>query len=202
MEKFDPANDFPLRLLQLYDLRPQRVLEIGAANGYRVAAIAAATGARAVAVEPSTAAIADGRKRFPGVTFVQGIAHAIPVQEQFDLVIVNFVLHWIDRDQLLRSVAEIDRLTADGGFLLLGDFQPNNQLKVRYHHLPDQAVYTYKQNYAATFLASGLYQPICLLTGDHAAKNLTGAVSENDRIGVWLLRKLPNENYVDKSTER
>ncbi len=44
LARFDPETDFPIRLLQLYDLQPQRVLEIGAANGYRVAAIAALTG--------------------------------------------------------------------------------------------------------------------------------------------------------------
>jgi hypothetical protein len=98
----------------------------------------------------------------------------------------------------LRSVAEIDRVLGEGGLLLVGDFAPSNRLRVRYHHLPESAVYTYKQDYAAVFLASGLYQPVGLLTGDHAGPGRGVGVSENDRIGTWLLRKAPQETYVER----
>ena len=150
LERFDPESDFPLRLVELYHLRPYSVLEVGAANGYRLAAISERYGARVVAVEPSVEAIVDGETRFPDVEFVRGGASAIPLQELFDLIIVNFVFHWIDRTNLLRSVAEIDRLLVGGGFLIIGDFYPSNLTKVRYHHLSEEEVYTYKQNYAAT----------------------------------------------------
>ena len=131
------------------------VLEIGAANGARLAKISERFEARAVAVEPSAEAIQDGRVRFPDVKFVKAKASAIPLQEMFDLIIINFVLHWVDRRNLLRSMAEIDRLLKDGGYLIIGDFLPSNLTKVRYHHVKNQEIYTYKQNYAATFLASG-----------------------------------------------
>lgn len=189
--------------MRLYGLRPRRVLEVGAANGVRLAAIAEACGADVVALEPSKAAIADGRARFPGVEFVRGSAHAIPLDEPFDLVIVNFVFHWIDRRSLLRSVAEVDRLLAEGGFLILGDFLPSNLVKVPYHHLPGGDVHTYKQSYAATFVGSGLYHAVCLLTDAHAprqdraASSLTADAPEHERIGAWLLRKALDEHYVE-----
>src|SRR5262249_22807204 len=147
-----------------------RVLEIGTANGFRLAEIQRSTGARAVAVEPSAQAIDNGCKAFPSIQFVRGTAHSIPLEENFDLVIVNFVFHWIDRSNLLRSVAEADRLVRDGGWLIIGDFCPANRLRVRYHHLQDQKIFTFKQNYADTFLASGLYHSVASLTADHAAK--------------------------------
>ena len=197
LERFDPEVDFPLKLMELYRLRPRSVLEVGAANGFRLAAISERFGARVVAVEPALEAILDGETRFPCVEFVRGGASAIPLQELFELIIVNFVFHWIDRTSLLRSVAEIDRLLVDGGFLIIGDFYPSNLTKVRYHHLPDQEVYTYKQNYAATFLASGLYHPVCLITTDHSSKALIGEVAEDKRIGVWLLQKKLNDHYVE-----
>ena len=199
LERFDPEADLPLRLVELYHLRPYSVLEVGAANGYRLAAISERYGARVVAVEPSVEAIHDGETMFPNVEFVRGGASAIPLQELFDLIIVNFVFHWIDRTNLLRSVAEIDRLLVDGGFLIIGDFFPSNQTKVRYHHLADEEVYTYKQNYAATFLASGLYHPVCLITGDHSSKALMGEVAEDERIGIWLLQKRLKDHYVEGS---
>ena len=197
LARFVAEVDIPVRLVQLYQLGPGSILEIGAANGYRVASIAESVGARAVAVEVSSEAIRDGQARFPGVRFVQATACYVPLQELFDLIIVNFVFHWIDRVNLLRAVAETDRLLADRGYLIIGDFHPVNLTKVEYHHLPEQQVYTYKQDYAATFLASGLYHAVCLLTGDHASGDLAGNVAENHRIGTWLLRKMLQEHYVE-----
>ena len=202
LNRFDPEADFPLKLMELYGLCPRSVLEIGAANGYRLAAISGRYGAKVVAVEPSAGAILDGKTRFPFVEFVRGVVYAIPLQELFDLIIVNFVFHWIDRINLLRSIAEIDRLLVNGGFLIIGDFYPCNFVKVRYHHLPEQEVYTYKQNYAATFLASGLYHPVGLLTGDHSSRALTGEAFEDDRSGGWLLRKMLKEHYTEGSPLR
>lgn len=196
LQTFDPKVDLPLRLLELYGLRPLAVLEVGAANGARLAAIHRMTGARTLAVEPSAQAIQDGHANFPFVTFVRGTADAVPLHESYDLVIVNFVFHWVDRLTLFRSVAEVDRLVRDGGFLIVGDFQPVNRLRVPYHHLQDGAVYTYKQDYAELFRSSGLYHPVAMLTAHHATKQLDPDVAENERIGACLLRKDLRSHYV------
>lgn len=198
---FDPSADLPVRLLELYGLRPLSVLEVGAANGARLAAIHRITGARTLAVEPSAQAIRDGRSHFPSVTFVRGTADSVPLKDRYDLVIVNFVFHWIDRLTLLRSVAEVDRLVRDGGFLIVGDFQPANRLSVRYHHRTDHAVHTYKQNYAELFLAAGLYHPVALLTAHHSDKKLDAEAPEGERVGAWLLRKQMREHYVSSHRE-
>ncbi len=198
----DWSLDLPLRLIDLYKLQPRSVVEVGAANGFRVATIAERFGARVVAVEPSAQAIADGKRRFPDVQFIQSLANEIPLQERFDLAIVNFVLHWVARDTLLKSVAEIDRLVVDGGFLIVGDFAATNQLRVKYHHLPNQEVYTYKQNYAAVFLASGIYHMVAAVTSGHAATFVSADTSEHERIGAWLLQKRLAEHYVPASAAR
>ena len=199
LEQFDPETDFPLRLMSLYDLHPTSVLEIGAASGVRGAAIAKRCKSRVVALEPSADAVRYGKSRFPKVEFVRGAASAIPLKDSFDLIVVNFVFHWIDRANLLRSVAEVDRVLADGGFLIIGDFCPSGLAKVQYHHLPEQKIYTYKQNYAATFLASGLYHSVSLLTGDHSSSSMSGISAEGERIGTWLLRKVLEEHYAQQT---
>lgn len=196
LNDFDAAADLPLRLLSLYDLRPECALEIGAANGFRLAEIHQRTGARVIAVEPSARAILEGKAAFPSVRFVRGAAHSIPLRQEFDLVIVNFVFHWIDRTNLFRSIAEVDRLVRDDGWLIIGDFHPMNRMQVRYHHLKDGNVFTFKQNYADTFLASGLYHSVCLLTGGHAGKRLEPAVGEEERIGASLLQKSLRGHFV------
>jgi SAM-dependent methyltransferase len=199
LDHFNPELDLPLKIMSLYHLKPHNVLEVGAANGYRLAQIAEDYRARVVAVEPSSEAIRDGKLRFPSVEFVQGVANEIPLEESFDLVIVNGVFCWIERATFLRSVAEIDRVLRDNGFLIIGDFYPLNQTKTRYHHLTDEEVYTYKQNYAATFLASGLYHTVCELTGSHSSKTLVAEVPEHERWGGWLLRKILQEHYMNSS---
>jgi SAM-dependent methyltransferase len=196
LNTFNPEADLPLRLITLYGLTPGRVLEIGAANGFRLAQIHQRTGAEAVALEPSARAVLDGKVSFPFITFIRGTASAVPLRESFDLVIISFVFHWIDRHSLLRVVAEIDRLVNEGGYLLIADFHPVNHLQVRYHHLQEEEVFTYKQDYAATFLASGLYHPVSFLSTHHSNKELRAHVDENERIGTWLLRKDLQAHYV------
>jgi len=197
LDQFDSKTDLPLKLIETYQLHPRNVLEVGAANGARLAVISKNYNARVVAVEPSRAAIIDGKSRYSHIEYIRAGASAIPLKECFDLIIVNFVFHWIDRASILRSMAEIDRLLMDRGHLIIGDFCPSNLTKVRYHHLLHNEVFTYKQNYAATFLASGLYHSVCLMTGNHASRVNKGNIPESERIGVWLLQKMLDEHYIE-----
>ena len=201
-EKFDPATDPVCRLIDLYHLKPRNVIEVGAANGVRLEAIRQRYHSRVWGIDVSSKALADGKSRFPQIQFIRGAAHAIPTIQSFDLVIINFVFHWIDRSNLLRSIAEVDRIVMAGGLLIIGDFYPSNFIKVRYHHLPDRKVYTYKQNYAEIFAASGLYSHVALLTGTHASGGLESETSEDHRTGAWLLRKTLDEGYIERTSRR
>lgn len=185
----DPARDLPLRLLQLYNLAPRTALEIGAANGWRLGYLAAQHGTRCVAVEPSTDALRDGQARFPAVRFIQATADDVPLQESFELVVLSFVFCWVGRTRLPRTLAEVDRLVAPGGFLLIFEFLPDAAGLTPYHHLPANAVFTYKQDYAAEFLATGRYRPVALLTGDHETMQLDAQATPENRVGCWLLAR-------------
>jgi SAM-dependent methyltransferase len=198
LDSFDPASDLPLKLVELFNLRPCATMEVGASNGCRLWAIHERYGSRVVAVEPSVSAIAAGRSRYPKIEFVNALASAIPLNVLFDLVIVNAVFHWIGRANLLTSIAEIDRLVMDGGFLVIGDFAPSQATRVPYHHRLQGDVYTYKQNYAELFLASRLYHSVAFVLSDHG-KNcaFVADTKDHDRWGVWLLRKTFEGNYVD-----
>jgi SAM-dependent methyltransferase len=189
LRSFDPQQDLPLKTLNLYDLQPKTVLEIGASNGFRLACMNDVLGCRATAVEASAQAVEDGQRRYPDVQFIRAEAHSIPLHETYDLVIVNFVLHWVDRNRILPCVAEMDRLTKNGGHILIGDFFPSCPGKTPYHHLPEHEVYTYKQDYAEILLASGFYKRVCCLTAGHADKQLRTNVPENERVAVHLLEK-------------
>lgn len=189
LQEADPETDPPLRMITTYNLRPRNVLEVGAANGYQLATLSRLYGCTASGVEPGPAAVTDGHTRFPAVRLDQGSGDAIPFVEQFDLVIINFVFHWVDRSVLLRTVAEIDRVVEDGGFLLIGDFYPKHATRARYHHLPDEVVYTYKQDWSAIFIASGSYRLVAMLSGAHTKPQPTAEVEDDNRSATWLLRK-------------
>ena len=189
LHAFDPERDPPTRLMTLYGLRPDRVLEIGASNGARLAALLGRGVSRAVAVEPSEEAIRDGRERHPAVEFHRGVIERTGIDGPFDLVIVSFVYHWVNREQLLAAAAETDRLVRDGGHLLIADFAPTLPTRVPYHHRPEGDVVTFKQPYHEIFLSTAGYRLIAMLTADHHDGAFRSGLSDADRTAVWLLEK-------------
>ncbi len=198
MQNLTAEKDCIIRMIQTYNLRPKKILEVGASNGSRVALLAKAFSAKGLAVEPSQEAVNDGKTRYPHIAVERGMAHEIPTKESFDLTIINGVFCWIDRALLLRSIAEIDRCTDNGGYLVIGDFLPNVPSKVRYHHVADEA-YTYKQNYAAAFLASSTYELVATQTVAHNTWEPSIEPPEGARWGVWLLRKNVTGVYVERT---
>ncbi len=189
------ARDPVLRALELVALTPKDALEVGAANGYRLAELARRNGCRTTAVEISADAIRDGRARYPDIEFLPGLASDLPVapDRQFDLVIVSFVLHWVDRSTLLPSVAEIDRVVRPLGHLVIADFLPAAPERVHYHHLPGAGVWTYKQDYAEIFLSTRLYERGAVLT--FGADGWAVGVDPAHRCAVSVLRKVAEAGY-------
>src|SRR5439155_302679 len=158
------------------------------------------SGVRYVAVEPSAEAIADGEARFPAIEFRRGLLGDLPLAdgETFDLVIASFVLHWVDRRNLLRAAAEIDRATADGGTVAVADFLPDRPARVLYHHLPEGGMYTFKQDYAALFAAAGTYRIAGRWTFDHTTHEFRANGLPSDRCAVTLLVKNLTGLYEDR----
>ena len=66
-------------------------------------------------MEVSEEAVRFAKEHFPQVRMQQEDISKMPVKETFDLVICNFVLHWLDRACLLQAVARLDALVKAGG---------------------------------------------------------------------------------------
>lgn len=187
--------DPPLYLMEQYSLSPKKVLEIGCSNGWRLAEIIKKYQIMCVGVEPSLLAIKEGKKKNHKVIFKRGIVSSLPLTETFDLVIVNFVLHWVSREFLFKVIAEIDRVVADEGYLIIGDFLPDNPAKIGYHHLPKGEVYTYKQDYTQIFIASTLYQRVATISFDQESFLLSAQTDSQHRGSCSLLKKSPKYNF-------
>lgn len=182
-------KDWVSVMLDKYKIKPRRILEIGCSNGWRLEALRKKYKAECVGIEPSLKAINDGKKRYPALKLQRGLASKLPITEVFDLVIVSFVFHWVGREELLQSVAEVDRVVEDNGLIIISDFAPNAPIRVPYHHLPNKDVYTYKMDYAKIFTSTALYSLIARFTFNHSCDKLTAVVDASHRSDCVLLRK-------------
>jgi len=195
--------DWPAHLVGMMAGREdiRSVIEVGCCNGYRLAKLRGILPAdcRFVGTDASLEAVRDGRERYPWIEFHRALLSEIPLKEAFDLVIVHFVLHWVDRRTLARSVSEIDRVIRDGGVLVLGDFLPDYPQRRKYHHLPEAGVYTYKQDYAGIFEALGTYKEFARIAFDHSGTDgpVLRATPSADRGYCALLKKSLETYYPE-----
>ncbi len=185
------SDDLILDMIRLFSIVPKDVLEIGASNGFRLNKIYMLYNSKCTAVEPSELAIKDGKERYPHIEFHKSLASELPFDDtkKFDMVIMNFVFHWISREKLYKTIFEIDRVLSDNGLLIIGDFLPDSPVKVNYHHVKDEQIWTFKQDYAKIFTSSNLYTIVGFMTGHHEKKELDSNADSMNRISVSLLRK-------------
>ena len=80
----------------------------------------------------------------------------------FDLVIIDDVFGWVSRVTLFQSLANIDSMVKDGGYIYIRDFYPDRRIKNRNHHVKDAEVFNFKVpgSHASLFLASGMYETV------------------------------------------
>lgn len=190
-------GDIPLMLVRRYMLTPKKVLEVGASNGWRLEALRKRRPrASYVGVEPSQVAIIAGKKAFPKISFLHGVASTLPVKRAFDLVLVVFVLHWVSREKLLASIAEIDRVVAENGYLLVSDFLPRKPRKNQYHHL-NEGISTWKMDYGGLFEATGNYRQVERFISDYMTdKRATTRTPDNMRAVATLYQKKTGAGYI------
>lgn len=187
----DIEHDYPCRLVKNLKSKDniKSVLELGASNGYRLNALKNILPdcKKFVGVDASQMAVEDGKKRY-GLSMYTSKIDDFNSEEEFDLVIVNFVYHWIDRKTIFEAVANTDKLVKDGGYLLIGDFCPDFPQKRKYHHLANEKVYTYKADYTKVFEALNTYKIISKEIFNHDDKNCAETDSSN-RAQIAILKK-------------
>ncbi|MSR71066.1 MAG: class I SAM-dependent methyltransferase [Candidatus Taylorbacteria bacterium] len=198
LDKERNTTDIPiLRMIETYSLNPKKVLDIGCGNGYVLNKIYEKYGSRCVGVEPGKKAIIHGTKNFPKIKIKRGLAYDLPINETFDIVILNYVFHWISRQKLFKSISEIDRVLKDGGYIIIGDFMPDYPTKNHYHH---KEGFTYKLDYSALFTASALYTQVCRMTYRHLSikQPTSEGINHQNRMAYILLRKSSSEFYSEE----
>lgn len=198
IKTYDYNKDRVITLIREYNLKPESVLEIGCSAGYRLNAIRSLFNDCSVfGIEPSEKAIEFGKQYFPDVNFLHGTADDLKQyeNESIDILIVGFVFYVIDRDILLKVVAEIDRVLMNGGILIIVDFFSEKSLKNVYEHIQEFSAFSFKQNYDEIFSASRLYYLLDKSTWNHSEKILDATDNYHDKYSISLLKKDFDASY-------
>jgi len=118
------------RMVELSGAGPgDRVLDVGCGPGY-LTALAAATvrpGGRAVGIDPSEPMIAEACRLRGGedCEFRLGKAEDLGLPDaSFDVVVSSFAVHHVPEPARSRAFAEMYRVLAPGGRLMIADFRP------------------------------------------------------------------------------
>jgi SAM-dependent methyltransferase len=163
-------------------------LEIGCSSGLKLEAICNSLGSSGAGIEPSQLAVDDGNLRLRGtdICLSCGTSDRLPFEAaSFDLVIFGFSLYLFDRANLMTALAEADRVLRAGGFLAITDFDPGTNQKRPYIHRA--GVFTYKQDYAKTYVESGMYYLISKRSFSHRRPFFD--VEPSERVSVSILYK-------------
>ena len=174
--------------LQPFSKGIQRTLEIGCSNGMKLETICHRLGSVGLGVELSPMAVQAGnaREKIADVTLRVSSGEKLPCESaEFDLVYFAFCLYLFDRNTLMQSLAEADRVLKPGGFLVITDFDPGLQYKRPYSHF--QGMFSYKQDYSAFYMQSGFYY----LVGKHCFSHRSACFDESpdERVSTSILYK-------------
>jgi len=162
------------------------ILEVGCGNGKKIASLGEFFNAESYGIDPSEIAIQDGSKDFPNTNLQIGTASKLPfINEQFDLVYFGFCLYLVDRGDILKAVAEADRVLRPGGYLAISDFDPTIRHKRDYHHC--SGLFSYKTSYANLFTSSGHYYLVAKDSFSH--KNSFFSENSDERVSISIMYK-------------
>jgi ubiquinone/menaquinone biosynthesis C-methylase UbiE len=150
-------NDLILEKLKTYKLSKMNILEIGCSNGWRLNELSKNSSENNYyGIDPSQDAINFGNLNYKNINFEIGTCDYMKYEDnKFDIILIPFVFMYIDRNSLLKSVSEIDRILKNNGKLIITDFYCNRHKKNIYKHVENS--YIFKQNYFEIFLGSKNY---------------------------------------------
>jgi SAM-dependent methyltransferase len=175
------------------------LLEIGCMDGRRLARAADVFGCQATGIEASEKAVQAGRERYPHISVSQGVApealESIVGDKEFDVVIVGFFLYLLPRPLLFRTIASVDALLRDGGFLIVSDFLSIMPVRRDYAHNSQLA--TYKSDYAQAWTWNPQYVLISRSSRSHDSGAASFVDDERNWVTVDVLYKRPVELSYD-----
>lgn len=193
IQNIDQVSDsqdirYTLDALTPFAPRINQILEIGCSNGVKLETVCSRLKAVGVGIEPSPEAVKAGneRNKSANIELLVGTGEKLPCKDAtFDLVYFAFCLYLFDRNALMQSLSEADRVLKPGGFLVITDFDPGFRHKRPYSHF--SGLFSYKQDYASFYTQSGLYY----LVGKHSFSHRSPIFDDmpDERVSTNILYK-------------
>jgi SAM-dependent methyltransferase len=189
-----PVSDPMMPALQrIHAVRPmQSVLEIGSNTGWRLDGIRSGLGVvKVCGVEASHLAVDEHQATYPDIPVVRGVAPQVLSSfpaGSFDTVIVGFLMYLLPRDLLFTFAAEVDRILADDGHVVIEDFLHPTAVSRDYTH--DDQLRVFKHDPSAPWSWSPTYSLIDRQLIEHEAHTVDNA-DPSRWITVDVLRKHP-----------
>lgn len=183
------------QILQPFKHQIQKVFEIGCSSGFKLEAICGHFDATGIGVDPSAAAVLDGNSRIKGdgIKLIVGTSDKLPVEsDSVDFVYFAFCLYLFDRNALISSLAEANRVLKSGGFIAITDFDPGKSYRRRYSHL--DGLFSYKQDYSAFYTATGLFYLVGKHSFSHRCHHFELSAAERVSITVLFKETEPYQN--------
>tara|TARA_Y200000002_G_scaffold271729_1_gene226221 strand:- start:2658 stop:3314 length:657 start_codon:yes stop_codon:yes gene_type:complete len=153
------GEDIILKKLSNRNLENLNILEIGCCQGWRLHELQNLyPSCNYFGLEPSQQGVDEGNSKPNNtVSFQVGTCDNMYLfdNNQFDIILVPFVFMYVDRDLLLKSVSEIDRVLKNNGKLIISDFYSNRQRKNSYKYIPNSFIH--KQNWFEIFVSTQNY---------------------------------------------
>lgn len=133
----------------------KNILDVGCGNGNFLNNFLKDKKIQKFGIEPSQNTINLCKKRHKNISFKKASSHNLPFRDnEFNLVIVWSVLHWVDRNLYLQSLGEIIRVT--NKYLMVMDFFPKIEHKTEYKH--KSGFFTFKTDFDKILKSSGYLQ--------------------------------------------
>lgn len=112
--------------------------------------------------------------------------------QKFDLIIVDDVLSWVDRNIILSLIGSLDWCLKINGYIFLRDFSPKYSFAVKNHHWRFEKIYNFKvkNGHKTFFINSGKYDVI--KSKVYHTERFSKKKSTNTQSNIWndiILRK-------------
>tara|TARA_B110000971_G_C19996656_1_gene494670 strand:- start:215 stop:886 length:672 start_codon:yes stop_codon:yes gene_type:complete len=199
LTNFNNKNDIIVKLIDDYSLKFKTICELGCSAGGRLDFIEKKYNPKKIiGVDPSQNAINHGKTINKNIIFHQGTSDDLYFidDQSVDLLILGFFLYVVDRELLLKSFSEIDRILKKNGNLIIVDFYSSTPLKSKYSHLIKENAYLFKQKYHETLLSTNEYELIDFRSLDSKSMSLNATKKSNDLASISLLRKSFDRHIV------
>ena len=169
----------------------KKLLEVGCAGGRNLIYLAQSFGLKCFGVEPSKKAVEYGNsvihtQGIANVDLLRGTSDHLPFEDgSMDFVMLGFFMYLLNRDSVLKTVAETDRVLKRSGFLVIQDFDVPTPYKRKYKHNSD--IFTYKYDCTRLFLGDPTYTLIEKTTYSRNSMAFDPAIQE--RVSTSILYK-------------